>query len=303
MKILSFGEIIWDIYHENRVIGGAPMNFCAHTVMCGAEGYMISAVGTDELGRQAFEALKRLDINSEFITESSKATGQCLVSLNANGVPQYNVLNDVSYDYMNCSDSQLTKINEKKFDAFYFGTLAQRNQTSRKTLIKILESCFFSQIFCDLNLRPDCYDEQSVINCLSHATVLKCSEEEMPLLKCFEVWKKIEGNDVNETVNNLFDQYSQLDHFLYTCGADGAIIFERGKSSVAVPAKKTRVVSTVGAGDSFGAVWLYLYMLGKTPDEAAKIASLVSAYVVSVNEAVPMYKIDELVKSEYKKGK
>ena len=30
MKILSFGEIIWDIYSDKKCIGGAPFNFAAH---------------------------------------------------------------------------------------------------------------------------------------------------------------------------------------------------------------------------------------------------------------------------------
>ncbi len=30
MKILSFGEIIWDVYEDKKCIGGAPFNFAAH---------------------------------------------------------------------------------------------------------------------------------------------------------------------------------------------------------------------------------------------------------------------------------
>ena len=51
MKILSFGEIIWDIYDSGPVIGGAPLNFAANCAGLGAESYMLSAVGSDALGR------------------------------------------------------------------------------------------------------------------------------------------------------------------------------------------------------------------------------------------------------------
>ena len=30
MKLLSFGEIIWDVYPDEKYLGGAPLNFAAH---------------------------------------------------------------------------------------------------------------------------------------------------------------------------------------------------------------------------------------------------------------------------------
>ena len=49
MKAIVFGEIIWDIYSEEKVIGGAPFNFSAHLSHLGCEAYLISAVGEDDL--------------------------------------------------------------------------------------------------------------------------------------------------------------------------------------------------------------------------------------------------------------
>ena len=37
VKILTFGEIIWDIYGSDEVLGGAGLNFAAHAGKCGAE--------------------------------------------------------------------------------------------------------------------------------------------------------------------------------------------------------------------------------------------------------------------------
>lgn len=46
MKILSFGEIIWDVYSPvERTLGGAPLNFAAYAAMAGADVYLASAVG------------------------------------------------------------------------------------------------------------------------------------------------------------------------------------------------------------------------------------------------------------------
>ena len=47
LKFLSFGEIIWDVYKDEKTLGGAPLNFALHSVRCGAESYILSAVGND----------------------------------------------------------------------------------------------------------------------------------------------------------------------------------------------------------------------------------------------------------------
>ena len=53
------------------------------------------------------------------------------------------------------------------------------------------------------------------------------------------------------------------------------------------PAKKVQVVSTVGAGDSFGAVFVAQYLSGTDLQVCLKMASEYSAYVVSKQDAIP----------------
>ena len=63
-NLLSFGEILWDVFEEEKHIGGAPLNFAAHFSKQGGKAYMLSAVGKDELGKVAFDLLKKWDICS-----------------------------------------------------------------------------------------------------------------------------------------------------------------------------------------------------------------------------------------------
>ncbi len=44
MKILSVGEILWDIYPDKKHIGGAPFNFAAHLARHGEEVYIITVL-------------------------------------------------------------------------------------------------------------------------------------------------------------------------------------------------------------------------------------------------------------------
>ena len=63
MKVLSFGEILWDIIEGKAHLGGAPLNFAAHSAQCGAESYMISRLGEDEYGQKAYKKLEELNVN------------------------------------------------------------------------------------------------------------------------------------------------------------------------------------------------------------------------------------------------
>ena len=49
MKVLAFGEILWDVYPDRKYLGGAPLNFAAHLAKHAEEAYMLSSVGEDEL--------------------------------------------------------------------------------------------------------------------------------------------------------------------------------------------------------------------------------------------------------------
>ena len=50
MKVLAFGEILWDVINGVEHLGGAPFNFAAHMAQCGHETFMVSRLGMDELG-------------------------------------------------------------------------------------------------------------------------------------------------------------------------------------------------------------------------------------------------------------
>jgi fructokinase len=54
MRVLAFGEILWDIIEGNEHLGGAPFNFAAHVAQCGNNAFIASRLGSDPLGRRAF---------------------------------------------------------------------------------------------------------------------------------------------------------------------------------------------------------------------------------------------------------
>ena len=47
-KIMGIGELVWDLLPDGRQLGGAPVNFAYWCNRLGAEGYPVSAVGSDD---------------------------------------------------------------------------------------------------------------------------------------------------------------------------------------------------------------------------------------------------------------
>lgn len=288
-KILAIGEIIWDVYPDKQTIGGAPLNFAAHAVLCGAESALISAVGKDSLGAEAVKELGEFGVGCQYVKTNDKSTGQCIVTLDDHAIPHYNVLRDVSYDHIELDRADLDAIRREGYDALYFGTLIQRNAVSKQALRTLLQSCSFPTVICDVNLRPDCYDGESIGLCLRHATVLKVSIEEEPLLRVFGAYTP--KNDTPEAIARaLCEKYSQLEVVIVTLGKDGSYAY------TAKDAKGYRqesigdtVVSTVGAGDSFAAAWLVSYLNQKSIEACMKKAAEVSGFVVAHTQAVPRY--------------
>ncbi len=282
MKILAIGEIIFDIFGDDAVIGGAPLNFCAHCVASGAKAALISGVGNDGFGKKAFDYLDKFGVDSRFVSTVSSETGKCIVTV-INGNPLYNVMRPAAYDMLE-ADTKL--ISDYAADVFSFGTLIQRETKSREAVRAILSDCEFKDVFCDINLRKDCYNEESCRLCLENATILKLSSEEEPLLSKFGFYESSENE--KKLLENIAKSFGNIRLILFTKGEDGSVIYDtRSREFVDISAKKAQVVSTVGAGDSYSAAFLCEYLKSGDIAKAGKAGASLSAYVVSHKEAIP----------------
>lgn len=281
MKILSFGEIIWDVFDDAACIGGAPFNFAAHAARQGAESYLLSAVGNDELGRAALKKVQDYGIRADHISTVNKPTGYCRVTLDKNGIPSYKIGEDVAYDAISADIAAM-----KRFDALSFGTLALRGEHNRKVLTELMQKMSFGEIYCDVNIRPPFYSDESILFCLENATVLKISDEELATVE-----EAVFG-DISErcesAAGRLSERFKNLKAVIITLGSKGSFALDCiSGEEFSHPASRAEVVSTVGAGDSFGAAFLVAYMSGESLPTCLKKASDLSAYVVSHTEAVP----------------
>ena len=286
MKVLSFGEVLWDTYPTEKHIGGAPLNFSAHFVKAGGEAYLLSAVGADELGEAALSFLRAQGIRTDYVSVlGEKRTGECLVTLDGQGIPRYDLLSDVAYDEIPEPD-----LLGADFDAFYFGSLALRSEKNRETVSAVLRSHTFKEVFVDVNIRPPFVSSDVIRFAFRNATVLKISEEEMPTVtKLLFGWER----DATEAIKAIAETFGNVKIILVTKGENGSVAYDckSGRTDYC-EAIKVKVASTVGAGDSFSAAFLYGYLSGQPIKDCLRSASRVSSFVCSKAQAIPPDPID-----------
>ena len=288
MKVVAFGEVLWDVYLDKRIIGGAPLNFAAHLAKHGIYVCILSALGNDEDGKDAIGLMKKWGINTDFITTlNDKITGRCQVTLDSNAVPSYNLLRDVSYDYIECNSSL------SAFDVLYFGTLSLRGEKNMALLKTILADNSFDDVFVDLNIREPFSTESAVKFALDNATIVKISDEELPFVA--NALGMSDFEDYRAFARTLADNYEKLKCIIVTLGGKGAYAFDVTRGiECQCEAASVNVVSTVGAGDSFSAAFLSRYY--STPlNVALRHATKIAGYVVSNYDAVPDYNINDFV--------
>ncbi len=282
MKILSFGEILFDVFDGESKIGGAPFNFAAHAARRGAESYLVSAVGFDALGDLAVKTAERYGVNASYISRSEKyGTGVCRVTLDGRGIPHYELLYPSAYDDVKI-DADITA---QDFDGLYFGTLALRDEQNRLA-VKSLTARGFREILVDVNVRRPFFNSDALNLAVSSATILKISDEELSTVMTALFGSTAES--LTAAARQIGAAFKNIKLVIITKGADGSIVYDAQSGEFfGCAAVKANVVSTVGAGDSYSAAFFVDYLNGVSVPECMERASAVSAYVVSHLEAIP----------------
>lgn len=283
MKAIIFGEVIWDVYPHKKSIGGAPFNFGAHLSILGNEVYLVTAVGNDNLGDDAMEEMEKYSVNTCLTGRNNFPTGQCTVTLDENKVPSYFVHENTAYDNIEITDEMIEKIKEIHADVFYFNSLIQRSEVSKKSLLKVLDKCSFGEIFCDINIREGCYDRESLLLCMEKSTIVKISDEEIHHLYNLGI-----VNEDAKTLGDICKAFPNIKLLVFTKGSQGSEVYDatEGKTYHAAKVPKVKVLSTVGAGDSYGAAFLDSLKKGEGIEKAIEKATLRSAGVVASYEAI-----------------
>lgn len=284
MKALAFGEILWDIIDGNRYLGGAPLNFAAHLTKFGHSVSIVSRVGDDSMGSEAIKQITALGVSTELIqTDTQYPTGAVNVQL-SQGQPDYTIQNDVAYDFIEFQKF-IRHVKEMAYDVTYIGTLAQRKNTSHKTLMAILKAVSCKHVFYDVNLRKNGFSLKTIVQSLYHSTILKLNMEEVDVIS--RLIFQTEYSTLTEFCQTLTQTYaSQI--IIVTDAANGCYVFYN-KNLSHVAGYPVGVVDAVGAGDAFSATFVHTYFATGDVLISARQANRVGAFVASQPGAIPVY--------------
>lgn len=267
--LLSLGEIVWDLYADKRLLGGAPFNLAAHAARLGFDAKLISAVGDDALGREALRNARALGVDTSLTrVHDTLPTGVVDVTLDAHAQPTFRLRRPSAWEE--------PRLDQPPAHAGWLvcGTLQQTCPQARAVRRQLRGI----PLFYDINLRPGFEDRDTVEELLSEASVVKCNESELAWL--------------GEDEESLLRRHN-ISAVCVTLGARGCRIHANGEN-VAVEAPRIEAIDTVGAGDAWSAAALYGFTQQWPLDRTARFANQLGAIVASRAGAIPQWSIGEL---------
>lgn len=279
--VVGLGEVLWDILPDGKKLGGAPTNFAYHANCLGAQGYLVSCVGKDDLGDEILGYVDQLELNRDFVyVNNDHPTGTVTVQLDDKGTPDYIIHENVAWDFVP-SNKELFEF-ASTVDAVCFGSLCQRSEFSRNTVRNFLKAtkenciCVF-----DINIRQLYYSKEIINDMLGFSNVFKLNDEELALVADL---LDINGSE-DEILEKLANRFS-LKMIVLTKGSDGSLLFTDGQESIINP-EPVDIADTVGAGDSFTAAVAMGLLCNKTLREIHEHANRLAAFVCSQKGATP----------------
>lgn len=252
--VYTLGESLLDIiFSSTEEItarpGGGMLNTAISLGRCGVPVSLISELGDDQAASTILDFLGINKVNTKYIKKYYRQnTSVALAFLNEQKIPSFSI--HKSYP------PQRRLVSPESFssdDVLFFGSLYSLDKEIRSQLKEILvRAKQASATICyDPNIRRHSLDapeiRQALIENISLSNIIKASEEDM--LNIF-------GDDSTDGYLGKIREINPSALFILTRGEKGAIGFDHN-SSIDLPAKETKLLSTIGAGDAFNAGIVY----------------------------------------------
>ena len=289
-NILVFGEILYDIYDDVAVIGGAPFNYSVQLSRLISKNdnlKFITALGKDDFSKDAFKFIENENIDSSLMQVlNNYETGKATVFMNENKIPDYIIHENVAWDNIEFN-SDIEKALKEKYDLFYFNILSCRSEKSYNTLKNIFKNIDSKYKVCDVTFRKNYYTKEKIKEALEFINILKINDDELAIIKSL-FYPNLQ-NDNEILLKNLNKDFN-IDYIFLTLGKSGASSFYNNQY-IFKPSNKIKVVDTVGAGDSFCAALSYAILKKLDIKKVLDFASAVSEEMIQVKGGTAQYNI------------
>lgn len=283
--VVCFGEVLWDILPAGTVAGGAPVNVAYHLHQQKKEPAIITKIGNDAAGKALLKLFQQKEVSTEYFqTDAHFETGKVYAKQDAKGDMTYDIVGPVAWDFIDWEDRFGDLLAEAAY--FVYGSLATRNEHSRNTLFKLLESA--PQKVLDINLRAPHYEKNNLLALIEKADLLKMNLEELDLVAGWFC-----RHETTEDKMKAIIEKTGLSVFVVTKGGEGASLY-MNEQFYEHPGFKVKVADTVGSGDAFLAGLLASIMNHSSPEKALDDASRLGSFIATQNGGMPDYELKDV---------
>ena len=290
MKLISIGEILWDLIGGQEHLGGAPLNLSVHASRLGHDVSLVSAVGADQRGDRALKAMSSLGLSINLVQRSEEwPTGIVTVTVADDGQPEFEIHRPAAYDSMKLDKAALEHLSALDPEWVCYGTLLSMYPRGYNMLSETMDALPRARRFYDVNLRPKSFTPNLVLELLGRATVVKLNQGEVRSVD--EMFQKN-----NRTLEEFCCDYAARFGWEAVCitrGELGCAIFV-SDHYVEVPGYRVPVADTVGAGDAFSAAFLHGLDAGWPAAQIGDFANRLGALVASRPGGAAQWTLDQI---------
>jgi fructokinase len=290
MKLISIGEILWDVIGGQEHLGGALLNLSVHASRLGHQVSLVSAVGVDPRGNRALEGMSSLGLSTDLVQRSDEwPTGIVTVTVAADGQPEFEIHRPAAYDSMKLNQAALGRLAAWNPDWVCFGTLLSMYPGGRNLLFETMDALPDSRRLYDVNLRPKSFTPELVLELLGRATVVKLNQDEVRSLEAM-------FQESTQTLEKFCRGHAARWGWEAACVTRGELgcAILAGDQYVEVPGYRVRVADTVGAGDAFSAAFLHGLDARWPVAEIGDFANRLGALVASRPGGAASWSVEEL---------
>ena len=240
---------------------GGPMNSAVALGKLGADTHFLGRVSRDAFGRQLRQHILEANVKLDLATESSQATSIAVVSLDELGVASYTFhFHDTANFGWQIDD--LPELNSD--DWLHIASLSCVVSPGAEVLLDWMRDVR-SGVSYDINVRPtvitdpDAYwsKVQPWLRVVGRRQgIVKASDEDIKFLAKAAASGSAESSDDPVDLAGLWVEQYGLGLAVITLGPGGGVAVEPDGNVTRVPGFPTKVVDTVGAGDTFMAGFL-----------------------------------------------
>lgn len=250
MRIFTIGETTYDISFRDgcpvgACSGGSAYNSAISLGRCGLPVSLVSTFGNDRVGDLSLAFLLKNGVNCQLI---KRFDGQSRIAL-----AWFDAGSNADYSFYQASMDIFPEYPKpQRNDLILLGSSFAIRDNGRENLLGFLshakaEGCI---IIYDPNARESLSDKPEIVNKILQnialATIVKGSDQDFA-----NIFSLKDAKSVFSRISESGNKY-----LIYTKGAAGAELFTP-EFHLAIAARETKVISTIGAGDNFSAGIVY----------------------------------------------